>query len=194
MVRRQATLESRHACRSRVVNSWIAILAVLMTSLAPAISHAMGTRGPATWTGICASAGAKRVLLDAQHDSDKSVPGAANPLEHCPYCGLHADGFPDTPSLPSMELSVWSSAQPRALLPSRSDPSQRGVLAGLAVMNRVAAVGGHAVCLRASLTAHRSGGQTRTAIRSTSRPHKQWPAEPYRESRRPVGLSQTAVV
>ncbi len=117
----------------RAVTSWIAILAVLMTALAPAISHAIGARGPVTWTEICTSVGAKRVLLDVDPGSGKSVPGASHLLEHCPYCALHADGFPVPPTLPSVAppallgellppaflhadetLSVWSSAQPRA--------------------------------------------------------------------------------
>ncbi|TXC62160.1 DUF2946 domain-containing protein [Piscinibacter aquaticus] len=117
----------------RVVTSWIAILAVLMTALAPAISHAMGARGPVTWTEICTSVGAKRVPVDAEQSGSKSVPGASNLLEHCPYCALHTDGFPVPRALASVAspalvgellppaflhadetLSVWSSAQPRA--------------------------------------------------------------------------------
>lgn len=108
-------------------------MAVLMTSLAPAISHAMGASGPATWAEICTSVGAKRTLLAAEQNDGKSVPGAAHLLEHCLYCALHVDGFPVPPSLPSLTpppllgdllppaflhadetLSLWSSAQPRA--------------------------------------------------------------------------------
>ena len=117
----------------RAIVSWIAILAVLMASLAPTISHAVGTSSPTSWADICTSTGAKRVSVDGDAAGKSSIPGAAHLLEHCPSCSLHADtlGMPPAPAatitvvlMPAevpaaflhaeRTLDVWASAQPRA--------------------------------------------------------------------------------
>lgn len=117
----------------RAIVSWIAILAILMASLAPAISHAVGTSSPTSWTDICTSTGAKRVSVDGDAAGKRSIPGAAHLLEHCPSCSLHGDtlGMPPAPAatmtivlMPAevpaaflhaeRTLGVWASAQPRA--------------------------------------------------------------------------------
>jgi len=117
----------------RLVITWIATLAVLMASLAPAFSLAMGMPGAAPWTVICSSAGAAPVALDHGTTGERPLPGMAHLLDHCPYCSLHADALlvpPSPAALPQPmllgeldpaaflhaddTLSVWSSAQPRA--------------------------------------------------------------------------------
>lgn len=70
----------------RVLTSWMAVAAVLMAALAPALSSALGE---SAGFAICSAAGAKAV---------PSGPGTGNPspapsahlFEHCPYCSLHA--------------------------------------------------------------------------------------------------------
>lgn len=117
----------------RLVTAWIATLAVVMASLAPALSHALGSAGPAAWSEICTSLGPQRVALDDSAGGRNSPQTLGHLLEHCPYCSLHADAFalppapvalpeplPPGPLLPPAFLhadqtpSVWTSAQPRA--------------------------------------------------------------------------------
>lgn len=117
----------------RLVITWIATLAVLMASLAPAISHAIGAQSPTSWAEICTSAGDKLVTLEHGSVGKHSLPGSMHLLDHCPYCSLHADAFPVPPAVPALAdpillgdllplaflhaartLDVWSSAQARA--------------------------------------------------------------------------------
>jgi hypothetical protein len=117
----------------RLVTAWIATCAVLMASLAPALSHALGSTGPATWSEICTSLGPQRVAIDDGAAGQSAPQAPTQWLEHCPYCSLHADSFalpPAPPALPEpLALgpfvapaflhadetpSVWASAQPRA--------------------------------------------------------------------------------
>jgi hypothetical protein len=112
--------------------SWIAVLAILMAALAPAVSPALGTTGAASWVEVCTAQGSKWVQADAGTGGD-SAPGAEHALEHCPYCSIHpnAVGIPPAPlqALPAAELAhavplaflaaprtlhAWVSAQPRA--------------------------------------------------------------------------------
>jgi hypothetical protein len=116
----------------RELASWIAVLAILMAALAPAISHALGTQGVASWTEVCTAQGSKWVQGDSDA-ADGSVPAAEHALEHCPYCSIHSStiGIPAAPLLdlaaadlahatPSAFLAAphtlhaWLSAQPRA--------------------------------------------------------------------------------
>jgi hypothetical protein len=117
----------------RLVITWIATLAVLMASLAPTLSIAMGMPGAGPWTLICSSANDGPVAFDDGTTGERRLPGMAHLLDHCPYCSLHADAWPMPPSPPVLPqpmllgepdppaflhadetLSVWSSAQPRA--------------------------------------------------------------------------------
>lgn len=114
--------------------SWIACFAILLSALAPAISHAVQRDAPAGWTEICSFTGAKLVRLD-DGGSGKPEPGQsqAHVLEHCPYCALHVDALglpPAAPAGPELlplsfhvpelfllaphTLHAWASAQPRA--------------------------------------------------------------------------------
>lgn len=115
---------------TRLVASWIAVLAVLMAAIAPAVSHAVGSPGAASWVEVCTAQGSKWVQNDAGGDS---IPDAEHALEHCPYCSIHpnAVGIPPAPlqDLPAAGLAhavpqaflaaprtlhAWVSAQPRA--------------------------------------------------------------------------------
>ena len=71
---------------SRFIASWLAVLAILMAALAPAVSQA---RGGSPWAEVCSAAdGAPR----------QPAAPAGHVLDHCPYCGLHADGFAPAPA------------------------------------------------------------------------------------------------
>jgi hypothetical protein len=117
----------------RVLASWIAVLAILMAALAPAISHALGAEDGAPWIEVCSSVGAKWVQLEDGSTNQAPGPGDGHAFEHCPYCSLHANAVaipatllvvawvePVSAFLPVAFLAAprtlfaWTSAQPRA--------------------------------------------------------------------------------
>lgn len=55
----------------------VALLALSLAALAPAVSRALGSAVPA-WTEVCRS------------DGDGRAPAALPSLEHCSYCGTQA--------------------------------------------------------------------------------------------------------
>lgn len=118
----------------RVLVTWIATLALLLASLAPALAQAGA--GPARWAEICTGTGTTLVAFHDDRD-DRGDPArpqpAAHVLEHCPYCSLHADTLALPPALPVLPaalppgpllpaaflhadetLDVWASAPARA--------------------------------------------------------------------------------
>jgi hypothetical protein len=118
--------------RPRRFASWIAVLAVLMAALAPALSQAFGSGVSSAWLEICTVEGSKWVQAGAA-PADDSSPSAEHTLEHCPYCTLQVPhlGLPPSAlaSVPTPDLAhavplaflaaprrlhAWVSAQPRA--------------------------------------------------------------------------------
>jgi len=117
----------------RIVFTWIAALAVLLATLAPAVAQALAAASGRGWFEVCsASDGAATQAGPARKDGAPE-PAAPHPFEHCPYCALHADLAP--PSAPSgwtaaaasafverpaafldapKRFWIWSAAQPRA--------------------------------------------------------------------------------
>lgn len=111
--------------------SWIAALAILLTSFAPWVSHALGPAQGAAWAEICSAHGATRV--EPGGDASRDPFATKHPLAHCPYCSLHATalGLPPSPVVVPLRLGLrderpaaflaaprtlaaWVSAQPRA--------------------------------------------------------------------------------
>jgi hypothetical protein len=74
----------------RRVSGWVAIAAMLLSALAPSVSHAL-----ASWTGnvdflqqICSAQTAKQVRPgDGLGKSGQGDAPAS--FEHCPYCSIH---------------------------------------------------------------------------------------------------------
>ena len=123
----------RFHCASRVLTSWIAVLAILMAALAPSISHALNAKAGASWIEICTSVGAKWVQPEGSASDQAPASGVAHLLEHCPYCSLHGNAIaiPAAPAVLELTISpsdlipsaflaaprtlhAWVSAQPRA--------------------------------------------------------------------------------
>lgn len=122
-----------HLRLKRKLASWIAIVAVLMASLFPALSHALGQQGRgASWIEVCTAQGSRWVPADALEQSDTG-PLVAHPLAHCPCCVSHAPdlGLPPPSCVPvvaaepgtshppaffeaARTLHAWLNAQPRA--------------------------------------------------------------------------------
>ena len=123
-----------HFRQNRRFIAWFACLAILLNTLAPAISHAMASaKGEqAPWAQICSTSGARFIPLDLGNDapSQDRQPMA---MDHCAYCLTHAGSFAifvDAP-LPLLtgdvahdypprfyqsprRLHVWATASPRA--------------------------------------------------------------------------------
>jgi len=115
----------------RRLTAWIALMAMLLGTLAPTISHALARTGDGIWVQVCTPEGSRWVHVGDDAPSDPTAP--LQPLEHCPYCSVHAPalGMPpapctlalDAPPLAERPMAwwqapttahAWSSAQPRA--------------------------------------------------------------------------------
>jgi hypothetical protein len=121
---------SRHRFHARLI-SLIAVLAVLMGTLAPSLSHALAAGTGDSWVEVCTVQGSRWV--ETGDDGTKRAPGAAHVLEHCPSCSPHAPALGPLPEtrhgylaaglaheLPLAFLAApptalaWLGAQPRA--------------------------------------------------------------------------------
>lgn len=117
---------------ARQLIAWIACFAILMSTLAPVISQALRADPATPWTEVCTPLGAKLVRIDdaTPGSPTQKLPGG-HPLQHCPYCTLHAMGLPPAPASPLQlpvlsfglpelfyaapaPLHAWATAQPRA--------------------------------------------------------------------------------
>ena len=115
--------------------AWFACVAILLNSLAPAISHAMATvQGKdAPWTEICTTSGTKFIPLDLGLKQSQDQQPQPMAMEHCAYCLTHAGSFAlftdvaltlphaaVTDSHPRLfyqsptPLFIWAAASPRA--------------------------------------------------------------------------------
>ncbi|VXC14874.1 conserved exported hypothetical protein [Massilia sp. 9I] len=110
---------------------WVAMLGVLFSALAPALSHAMPSSAPLLDTvQVCTMEGMQTIVVDKEQPFGA---GSSHPFEHCPYCALHGGASLPPPSagltltlLPLGEvrpplfyqvarpLFTWSTANPRA--------------------------------------------------------------------------------
>jgi hypothetical protein len=126
-------LDMRFRRTTRVLTSWMAVLAILMAALVPSISHALGSKNGSSWVEVCTSVGAKWVSAGGDAGDETPAPSRTHSLEHCPYCSLHANAV-TVPAAPAVTVPVlllahdlpiaflaaprtlyaWVSAQPRA--------------------------------------------------------------------------------
>jgi len=119
-----------HRVHTRLT-SWIAVLAILLASLAPSLSQAFASGTGSNWVEVCTTQGSK--WITPGDDGTKRAPAAAHVLDHCPYCSVHAPtlGLPPVVSLTRLPLQLahevpraflaaprtlhaWVTAQPRA--------------------------------------------------------------------------------
>lgn len=92
----QRTASLRSTC-------WVAILAILMLALAPAISSVLRGSNYAAWVNVCRTA--SFTGASAAGDLGGSD-GASHLSTHCPYCTLHADALPPAPRTPHVPRDV----------------------------------------------------------------------------------------
>lgn len=112
-----------HSTRaSKAAATWIAAFGILMTALAPTLSHALRGNPQAAWVQVCSVLGSKIVNVDALPDAPRPGGDAGHPLEHCPYCSLHAPvaALPPAPATGLVLLAV-SFGMPRLFLSAPRD-------------------------------------------------------------------------
>ena len=86
--------------------SWIAVLAILLSALAPSLGYALQMSKGGDWVEICSTQGNKWVQVG--EEGVQHAPAMAHVLDHCPYCSLHA------PSLGLPPATDWA-RQPSGL-------------------------------------------------------------------------------
>jgi hypothetical protein len=110
-----------HRATARLA-TWIAALAVLLAALAPAVSHAVGSRDAATWVEICTTLGSKWIQRSVAPGEGPAEPAPVlkHALEHCPYCSIHTPVADLPPAAsPVVPATALSHAVPRAFLEAR---------------------------------------------------------------------------
>ena len=80
--------------------AWLAMLAMLMGALAPAVAQAVVvSQGGNGWVQVCSASGMVWVKADGLEDPAASKP-MADASRHCPWCSLQgAAGLPPAPGL-----------------------------------------------------------------------------------------------
>jgi hypothetical protein len=117
--------------------AWAACLAILMSALAPSVSHTLSLARGAdiAWMEVCSVAGIKPLKADigakkTGSPASHELPGQAG---HCPFCGTHAASLALPPAaVPAFQpsgggrtrpllfyqsprpLAIWTDAQSRA--------------------------------------------------------------------------------
>lgn len=80
----RATVRSR---RHFTAAAWLGLLAVLLATLAPTLSHALGTPA-AAWGEVCRADTGRAAASNAPVSPQvpEPWPAAQHALEHCPFC------------------------------------------------------------------------------------------------------------
>jgi hypothetical protein len=98
----------------RIVLSWIALVAILLASFAPAVTQALAASTGLPWETICSAAN-----VGAVKAGTPVAPALAQAFDHCPYCALHADlAPPPDPRLADRGTVVAFRAFPIAVTPA----------------------------------------------------------------------------
>ena len=112
----------------------MAVFAILLGTLMPAVSHLLRAGGSDGWVEVCTSLGSKWVSTDSSESSgSQQAPSVLHALEHCPYCSLHAGALGLPPEQATVALQpvlrpeiarrflaaphaqiTWIAGQPRA--------------------------------------------------------------------------------
>lgn len=90
---------------------WVAVVAILMLALAPAISSVLRGANYAAWVNVCRTAPLAGATTEQVRPG--SPEGMGHLTSHCPYCALHADTLPPAPHTPVI---------PRDVLPAFREP------------------------------------------------------------------------
>jgi uncharacterized protein involved in copper resistance len=119
--------------RHNILHTWIALLAILFSVVAPTVSRAVAASNPAApMLEMCTVNGYQLVKLPGS-DSGKAPADAMQGMQHCAFCGMHgaSDALPSAPAVMPLlavgrniypplfysaphQLHTWSAANPRA--------------------------------------------------------------------------------
>ena len=117
---------------SRILASWLAVFAILVAGLVPALAQVVSAKSDANLVEICGAQGSKWVHLDGSLGDPPSIPSPQHLDKHCATCCLHAHAValatapaplpesslthtrPFAPSPPLPLWQAWITAQPRA--------------------------------------------------------------------------------
>ena len=107
-----SALHDRASLLRRAV--WVMLAAVLLGTLAPAVSRGLAAaEARAGWVEVCTAGGTKRIPTG---DSDPQSPAHAALGDHCGYCRLQSDqpfALPDPPAQ-SLPAGGWTQRRPVA--------------------------------------------------------------------------------
>ena len=85
--------------------AWLAILAMLVGALAPAIAQARMAGGDrADWLEVCSATGMVWVKADTGEIAQKSGTPAGDGSQHCPWCTLHGGAADVPPTVAGVNL------------------------------------------------------------------------------------------
>lgn len=124
----------RFTAATRCITARIAIFAMLLAALAPAITSALAAANGqhVRWTAVCTADGARFVPVPTDADGTPVAP-KSHQVDHCPFCAPHGASValppPATGIVPVVAgadpvpllflaaprpLHAWAHAQPRA--------------------------------------------------------------------------------
>jgi len=108
--------------RRRRVRIWIAIVAILLNSFAPALSHALAAGTPPSWIEICTESGLAAAGAVRRQGDAPPKPGATV-VQHCPHCPPHGGscGAPPAAAILTVASHIASQrvASAAAVAPAR---------------------------------------------------------------------------
>ena len=120
--------------KRRLLLTWMAVLAVMFSALAPSASHALAANSALDGLAvICTVDGATAVKSGRSSDDKSATKSPDQHFEHCPYCTSHGGSPALPPQLPvsfavatghdaypplfyqaPRSLHSWAAANPRA--------------------------------------------------------------------------------
>jgi long-subunit acyl-CoA synthetase (AMP-forming) len=96
------------------MQAWVAILALLFSSLAPAAHHLLNpTAGKSQVAEICTNAGVKAISLNADTPAKLLADLKQDMPSHCAYCITHGS----TSAIPSPSAMTFAVAGEQTLIP-----------------------------------------------------------------------------
>ncbi|NMG75541.1 DUF2946 domain-containing protein [Aromatoleum diolicum] len=95
---------------TRSLTAWIALFAILLAAIGPALSHTLSLLGDgAGWVEVCTVAGTKLVAVDGSGEKGKAGDVDLFPSERCAFCSTHV-AVPALPSVGVMPFVLKSSS------------------------------------------------------------------------------------
>ena len=103
-------LRGRHT-----LSSWIALVAILLVTLAPSVTGWLSASRTQLWGQVCSAASPTAARSGPSAGGES--PAAPHASEHCPYCALHADlAPPPDPRRAAAGVAFAFRAQPAAFV------------------------------------------------------------------------------